>query len=55
MFLGAGLFTTEMFTPIITAFTEVVPIAVGAGVGVMSVSWVAKKGFSMVKSMMSKG
>lgn len=55
MFLGAGLFTTEMFTPIVTAFTEVVPIAIGAGVGVMSVSWVAKKGFTMVKGMMSKG
>lgn len=49
------MFTADMFTPIVTAFKEVVPIAVGAGVSVMAVSWVAKKGFSMVKTMMNKG
>lgn len=53
--LGAGLFTAEMFAPIITEVTEIVPIAVGVGVGIMSVTWVAKKGFSIVKSMMNKG
>lgn len=53
--LGAGLFTTEMFTPVITAVTEIVPIAIGAGVGVFSVTWVAKKGFGLVRSMMNKG
>lgn len=53
--LGAGLFTAEMFAPVITAVTEVVPIAIGAGVGVFSVTWVAKKGFGLVRSMMNKG
>lgn len=53
--LGAGLFTAEMFDPIVTAVTGIVPIAIGAGVGIFSVTWVAKKGFSLVKSMMNKG
>lgn len=46
------MFTAEMFEPVITA---VVPVAIGAGVGVFSVTWVAKKGFGLVKSMMNKG
>lgn len=49
------MFTAEMFEPVITAIGAVVPIAVGAGVGVLSVTWVAKKGFSMVKSFLNKG
>lgn len=53
--LGAGLFTAEMFSPVVTAVTEIVPIAIGAGVGIFSITWVAKKGFSLVKSMMNKG
>lgn len=49
------MFTAEMFEPVITAVTAVVPVAIGAGVGVFSVTWVAKKGFGLVKSMMNKG
>ncbi|MDU3374890.1 hypothetical protein [Enterococcus casseliflavus] len=49
------MFTAEMFTPIVTEITKIVPVAVGAGVGVFSVTWVAKKGFGLVKSMMNKG
>ncbi|WP_195516411.1 hypothetical protein [Enterococcus dispar] len=49
------MFTADMFTPIVDALKEVVPIAVGAGVGVLAVTWVAKKGFSLVKGMMNKG
>ena len=51
----SNLFTADMFTPVITAITAVVPVAVGAGVSVFAVTWVAKKGFSLVKSMMNKG
>lgn len=53
--LGASIITPEMFTPIINGITEVVPVAVGAGAAVLGVTWVAKKGFSMVKSFMNKG
>lgn len=53
--LGAGMFTAEMFEPVVTALTDVVPIAVGAGVSIFAVTWVAKKGFGLVKSMMNKG
>ena len=53
--LGAGLFTAEMFAPVVTEVVEIVPIAIGAGVGIFSITWVAKKGFSLVKSMMNKG
>lgn len=49
------MFTPEMFDPIVKAITAVVPVAIGAGVAVFSVTWVAKKGFSLVKSMMNKG
>jgi hypothetical protein len=49
------MFTSAMFEPVITAITEIVPIAITAGVGVFSVTWVAKKGFGLVKSMMNKG
>jgi len=49
------MFTAEMFKPIVDAIGDVVPIAIGAGVGVLSVTWVAKKGFSIVKSMINKG
>ncbi len=49
------LFTAEMFEPIVTSITAVVPVAVGAGVSVFAVTWVAKKGFGLVKSMMNKG
>ena len=49
------MFTAELFDPVVAAITKVVPIAIGAGVGVFSVTWVAKKGFSLVKSMMNKG
>lgn len=49
------MFTAEMFEPIVTSITDVVPIAVGAGVSILSVTWVAKKGFTFVKSMMNKG
>ena len=49
------LFTADMFEPIVTAVTGVAPIAIGAGVSIFAVTWVAKKGFSLVKSMMSKG
>lgn len=49
------MFTTAMFDPIVTAITAVVPIGVGAGVAVMAVTWVAKKGFAFIKSMMNKG
>jgi len=52
---GMKMFTAEMFEPVITAVTAVVPVAIGAGVGVFSVTWVAKKGFGLVKSMMNKG
>lgn len=50
-----SLFTAEMFAPVVTAITGIVPVAIGAGVGIFSVTWVAKKGFSLVKSMMNKG
>ena len=50
-----SLFTSAMFAPVVTAITEIVPIAIGAGGGIFSVTWVAKKGFSLVKSMMNKG
>ena len=33
----------------------VATMVIGAGVGIFSVTWVAKKGFSLVKSMMNKG
>lgn len=49
------MFTAEMFTPIVDALEGVVPIAIGAGVGVLAVTWVAKKGFSLVKGFMNKG
>ncbi|MGF2078805.1 hypothetical protein ACQUE6_13415 [Enterococcus casseliflavus] len=49
------MFTAEMFDPVVKAITDVVPIAITAGVGVFSVTWVAKKGFGLVKSMMNKG
>ena len=49
------LFTANMFIPIVAAINDVVPVAVGAGVSVFTVTWVAKKGFSLVKSMMNKG
>ena len=50
-----SLFTAEMFAPVVTAVTDIVPIAIGAGVGIFSVTWVAKKGFGIIKSMMNKG
>lgn len=49
------MFTAAMFKPVVDAITEVVPVAIGAGVSVFSVTWVAKKGFGLVKSMMNKG
>lgn len=49
------MFTAEQFQPIIAEITKVMPIAIGAGVGVLSVTWVAKKGFSIVKSFLNKG
>lgn len=49
------MFTAEMFEPIITAMTAVVPIGVGAGVSILAVTWVAKKGFGFIKGMMNKG
>lgn len=49
------MFTADMFEPIVSAITAVVPVAIGAGVAVFSVTWVAKKGFGLVKSMMNKG
>lgn len=52
---AVGMFTAEMFEPVVTAITGVAPIAIGAGVSVFAVTWVAKKGFSLVKSMMNKG
>lgn len=48
------MFSADMFQPVIAEITKVVPIAIGAGVGIFSVTWVAKKGFSLVKSMMNK-
>lgn len=53
--LGEAIITAEMFTPIIDGLKEVVPIAVGAGASVLGITWVARKGFSMVKSFMNKG
>lgn len=50
-----GLFTAEMFAPIVSAVVAIVPIAVGVGVSIMAATWVAKKGFTIVKSMMNKG
>lgn len=52
---GGALFTLDMFQPIITGITGVVPVAISAGAAVLGVTWVAKKGFSMVKSFMNKG
>ena len=49
------MFTAAMFEPVVAAITGIVPIAIGAGVGIFSVTWVAKKGFSLIKSMMNKG
>lgn len=49
------MITSEMFEPVITAITGVVPVAIGSGVAVFSVTWVAKKGFALVKSMMNQG
>lgn len=49
------MFTAEMFEPLVTGVKEVVPIAVGAGVSIMGVTWVAQKGFSLVKSIINKG
>lgn len=49
------MFTAEMFAPVVKAVTDIVPIAIGAGVGIFSVTWVAKKGFGLIKSMMNKG
>lgn len=48
------MFTADMFKPVVDAITEVAPIAIGAGVSIMAVTFVAKKGFTMVKSMMNK-
>jgi len=48
------MFTAEMFEPVVTAITDVVPIAIGAGVSIFAVTWVAKKGFTLVKSLMGK-
>lgn len=48
------MFTADMFKPVVDAITEVGPIAIGAGVSIMAVTFVAKKGFTMVKSMMNK-
>ena len=48
------MFDSSMFAPIVTEITAVVPVAIGAGVSIFAVTWVAKKGFSLVKSMMNK-
>ena len=49
------MFTADQFEPIVTAITAVVPIGVGVGVSILAVTWVAKKGFGFIKSMMNKG
>lgn len=49
------MFTAEMFKPVVDAITEMVPIGIGVGVSILSVTWVGKKGFSLIKGFMNKG
>lgn len=49
------MFTADMFTPVITAITAVVPIGIGVGASILAVTWVGKKGFTFIKGMMNKG
>lgn len=53
--VGASIITADMFKPVVDGITEVMPIAVGVGAGILAVTFVAKKGFSIVKSFMNKG
>lgn len=49
------MITAEMFAPVVDGITKVVPIAVGIGASVLGVTFVAKKGFSIIKSFLNKG
>ncbi|EOL46300.1 hypothetical protein RV11_GL000577 [Enterococcus phoeniculicola] len=49
------MFTADMFDPVVTAITAVVPIGIGVGASILAVTWVGKKGFTFIKSMMNKG
>jgi len=49
------MFTAEMFAPILTEMGKVVPIAVGVGASMLAITFVAKKGFGIIKSFLNKG
>ncbi|MBL1224578.1 hypothetical protein [Enterococcus sp. BWR-S5] len=51
--LGA-IITAEMFEPVVTGITSIVPIAVGVGASIMAVSFVAEKGFALIKGFINR-
>lgn len=49
------MFTAEMFAPILTEMAKVMPIAIGAGAGLLAITFVGKKGFTIIKGFLNKG
>lgn len=45
------MITADMFTPLIDAAKEFVPVALTVGVSIFAITWGARKGFNFVKSM----
>ena len=55
MFLLTSIITADMFAPVVDGIKAVVPIAIGIGAAILAVTFVAKKGFAIIKSFLNKG